>query len=87
MTETQLVNTGAWIIATLFGILVILLGWLGNKIFHVLEQMNARMAEFSETLHGRITDLDRRVTRVEAAVERPQVFSQRAPQWPPAMGK
>lgn len=87
MNEAQLVSTGAWIIATLVSVLIVLLGWLGSKIYQSLDRMNDKVQEISDVLHGRITDLDRRVTRVEAHVAHVNTFAQGRPQWPPAMGK
>lgn len=87
MSEEQMVSTGAWVIAGLVGLLVALIGWHGNRIHRAIDMQNEKLDELSGTLHGRITDLDRRVTRVEVAVERPASFAQSVRQWPPVLGK
>lgn len=63
--DSMLLTLAAALVATLFGLLVTVLGWLGNKIYSKLEEMNTIMTKISTDLHGKISDLDRRVTRVE----------------------
>lgn len=64
-----------WIIAVLlslvgalFGVLVALLGWLGSKVYAKLSDMAATMHKIEGDLHGKISMLDRRMTRVETKV-------------------
>lgn len=65
MTETQLLTIAASLVATLFGLLVAILGWLGNKIYGKLEEMGNTMHVIASDLHSRINNLDNRVTVVE----------------------
>ena len=88
MSEAQLINTGAWLIAGLIGLLIAVLGWVGRKMVAALERMNDKIDEVSEVLHGRVTDLDRRVTRVESNMQHHlNSFAQTRPAWPSIMGK
>lgn len=65
ITDAMLLALAGSLVATLFALLVAILGWLGNKIYSKLEEMNLTMGKISADLHGKISDLDRRVTRVE----------------------
>jgi uncharacterized protein YoxC len=65
MTETQLLTMAASLVATLFGLLVVILGWLGNKIYSKLDEMSGTMRSIEWDLHDRINGLDKRVTVIE----------------------
>ena len=69
MSETQMLTVAASLVATLFGLLVALLGWLGSKIYNKLDEMNLTMHTIASDLHEKINDLDRRVTKVETRCE------------------
>lgn len=68
MTETQLLAIAASLVATLFGLLVALLGWLGNKFYSKLDEISKNLVLMAGELHERINGLDRRVTVVETRV-------------------
>jgi len=72
MTEPQFIG----IIGSIVSILVGLLAWIGIRIFNKLDSLSAQMSEINtglqrqlidgdNILHGRINEIDRRVTRVE----------------------
>ncbi|MDE2440168.1 MAG: hypothetical protein KGP14_04015 [Betaproteobacteria bacterium] len=65
MTDTLLLTLAASLVATLFGLLIAILGWLGNKIYTKLDEMSGTMHKIAGDLHDRINGLDRRVTVVE----------------------
>lgn len=65
MSETIMLTIAASLVATLFGLLVAVLSWLGNKIYTKLEEMATTMHAIAGDLHERINGLDRRVTVVE----------------------
>ena len=69
MTETQLLTLASSLVATLFGLLVTILGWLGNKFYTKLDEISGNLVKMAGELHERINGLDRRVTRVESQVE------------------
>lgn len=54
------------LVSTMFGLLVLVLGWMGNKVYERLGDMAKSMRNIEADLHGRIGDLDRRMVRVEA---------------------
>lgn len=69
MTETQLLTLAASLVATLFGLLVAILGWLGNKFYSKLDEISGNLVKMAGELHDRINGLDRRVTKVETQCE------------------
>lgn len=69
MNETQLLTLAASLVATLFGLLVALLAWLGNKFYTKLDEISKNLVDMAGELHERINGLDRRVTRVETQFE------------------
>jgi predicted PurR-regulated permease PerM len=71
MSEHDVLTSAATVVASLFGMITLLLGWLGNKIYDKLTEMSDTMHRVESDLHGRITDLDRRVTVVETKCTMP----------------
>lgn len=54
------------LVGALFGVLVALLGWMGNKVYAKIGEIAVTIHNIEADLHGKIGLLDRRVTRVEA---------------------
>lgn len=69
MTELQFFNIALSLVATLFGMLIMIFGWLGNKIYTKLDTLSDKMDQIETELHEKIMVLDRRVTRLEALHE------------------
>ena len=69
MSDTQLLAISASLVATLFGVLVTVLGWLGNKFYAKLDEISKNIVDMAGELHDRINGLDRRVTKVETRCE------------------
>ena len=69
MSETQLLTVASMLVATLFGLLVTIIGWLGNKFYSKLDEISKHLVEMAGELHDRINGLDRRVTKVETRFE------------------
>jgi uncharacterized protein YjeT (DUF2065 family) len=65
MNEINLLTLASSLVATLFGLLIMLLGWLGNKLYDKISSLSEAMGRVEGTLHKRITDIDRRLTAVE----------------------
>jgi|JI6StandDraft_1071083.scaffolds.fasta_scaffold597121_2 biopolymer transport protein ExbB/TolQ len=70
MSDTVLLTIAASLVATLFGLLVTIIGWLGNKFYSKLDEISRNLVTMAGELHERINGLDRRVTVVETRVER-----------------
>lgn len=65
MADTIILTVACSLVATLFGLLVLVLGWLGNKIYTKLDEMSKSLIKIAGDLHERINGLDRRVTVIE----------------------
>ena len=65
MTEAMILTIASSLVATLFALLIALLGWLGNKVYEKLSEISRNLIEMAGELHERINGLDRRVTVVE----------------------
>ena len=61
MTDTQLLTLSAQLVAALFGLLILVLGWMGNKLYSKLESMSNIFDELRHEIHK----IDGRVTRLE----------------------
>lgn len=69
MSETQLLTIASMLVATLFGILVAIIGWLGNKFYSKLDEISKNLVTMAGELHERINGLDRRTTVLETKIE------------------
>lgn len=69
MTEGQMLSIASSIVATLFGLLVLILGWIGNKLYSKLDEISKRLERMAGELHERINGIDRRLTVVESACD------------------
>ena len=50
MSDTQLLTLSAQLVAALFGILIMLLGWLGSKLYSKLESMSDAFNEIKREI-------------------------------------
>lgn len=57
------------LVAAVFGVLLAVLGWIGNKLHAKLEAITSTLDRIAGDLHERISGLDRRITRVETICE------------------
>lgn len=53
--------------ATMFGLLVAVLSWLGKKLYERLERLNKTLVDLEHKLVNRIHEIDKKVTKVETA--------------------
>ena len=65
MNETILLTIASSLVATLFGLLVLIVGWLGNKLYTKLDEMSRSLNNMAGELHERISNIDRRLVVVE----------------------
>lgn len=70
MNDTILLTIAASLVATLFGVLVAIIGWLGNKFYAKLDEISKNLVQMAGELHERINGLDRRLVRVETTIDR-----------------
>ena len=65
MAEAQILTMATTLVATLFALLVTVLGWIGNKIYTKLDEVNQTMRQIEKDLGIRLHDIDRRLTKIE----------------------
>lgn len=61
MSDAQLLTLSAQLVAALFGLLILILGWMGNKLSTKLDSMTSIFDEIKRE----IRKIDNRVTRLE----------------------
>lgn len=57
------------LLAAVFGVLMAVLAWIGNKLYAKLEEMAQTLTTIAGDLHERINGHDRRITAVETKCE------------------
>ena len=65
MNELTLLAIASSLTAAMFGVLCVVLGWLGNRIYIKVDEMTKAIQIMATELHERINGIDRRVTVVE----------------------
>ena len=70
MSESLMLTIAASLVATMFGLLIAVLGWMGNKVYSKMEEIEMTLHKIAGDLHEKINTLDRRVTVVETKQER-----------------
>lgn len=65
MSENFVITIATSLVAVFFGLLVAVLGWIGNKIYTSLENLSRGLRDMEKELMLRLTDMDRRITRIE----------------------
>lgn len=66
------------LVATMFGLLVAVFGWLSNRLYEKLEYMNQGLQDIEKSLINKIHEIDNRVTKVETtATPQPKIVSLR----------
>lgn len=66
MTDQAFIALSLSLVGTFFGILVAMLGWIGNKIYSKLEEMNNGLNKLDKDLTAKVHDIDKRITRLES---------------------
>lgn len=69
MTDTQLLTIASSLVATLFALLIMMTGWLGNKFYNKLDEISRNLTAMAGELHNRINGIDRRLVKVETHCE------------------
>lgn len=64
-SEVTLLAIALSVIAGLFGILILILGWIGGRLYNKLDEVVVNLQKMASELHDRITGIDKRVTAIE----------------------
>ena len=65
MTEISLVAISGSLVATLFGLLAVIVGWMGSRVILKLDDVVEMLRKVEAELHTRINKLDNRITAIE----------------------
>lgn len=66
------------LVATMFGLLVAVFGWLSNKLYEKLEYMNKALKDIESGLINKLHEIDKRVSKVEIeSTPQPKIVSLR----------
>jgi len=65
MSETQMLTMAAALVATMFGLLVAVISWIGSRAINAIDQMKDKLNEVAGELHTRINGIDNRLVKVE----------------------
>lgn len=66
------------LVATMFGLLVAVFGWLSNKLYEKLEYMNKSLKDIETGLINKLHEIDKRVSKVEIeTTPQPKIVSLR----------
>ena len=64
------------LVASMFGLLVAVFGWLSNKLYENLDQMTKSLQEIESGLIDKIHEIDKRVVKVETeSTPHPKIVS------------
>lgn len=66
MSDNFIITIATSLVAVFFGLLVAVLGWIGNKIYTSLEGVSRNLRDMEKELMLKLTDMDRRITRIES---------------------
>lgn len=69
MNEATVLTIASSLVATLFGLLILIVGWLGNKFYNKLDEISKNLTIMAGELHTRINGIDRRLVKVETHCE------------------
>ena len=64
------------LVATMFGLLVAVFGWLSNKLYEKLEYMNKTLRDIETELINKLHEIDKRVSKAEVeSTPEPKIVS------------
>lgn len=69
MSDNALTALALSLVATLFGLLTMILGWLGAKLYNKLDEMSKNLILMASELHNKINSIDTRLVKVETRCE------------------
>lgn len=69
MTETQMLTIAAALVASMFGLLTAVVGWVGSRAISSIDAMREKLSEVAGELHTRINGLENRVVKMETKLE------------------
>jgi len=65
----SLLTLSGVLVASIFGILLAVLGWMGNKLYSKLDEITRSLHQIADDLHMKINNVDMRLTVVETTLK------------------
>lgn len=65
MSEISILAIAGSLVATLFGLLAVIVGWMGSRVILKLDDVVEMLRKVEAELHTRINRLDNRITAIE----------------------
>jgi hypothetical protein len=69
VSDNFVITIALGLVATLFGMLMLLLGWLGSRLYTKIDELGKAIITLTGELHSKINVIDGRLIRVEAKHE------------------
>lgn len=69
ITDQEYRSMVLWIIGGLLSVLIALLSWIGNRVYKSLDNIGSALQNIERDLSTKITDVDRRVAKLEGIME------------------
>lgn len=68
MDTTILLTIAGSLVATLFGILSVVIGWVGSRVIVKQDEMIVKLDSVKDDLHARINNMGLRLVKVETRI-------------------
>lgn len=69
MTQETLFSLSLSLVGALFGVLTLIVGWIGSNVIKRLDILSDKLSEVAGELHDRVNNLDTRLVRVETRID------------------
>jgi len=69
LTDTIVFTIVSSLLGVLFGVLLLLLAWIGNRVHTRLDEISKSLGAIERDLRSDLIMLDRRISRVESHIE------------------
>jgi len=69
MTQETLFSLSLSLVGALFGVLTLIVGWIGSNVIKRLDILSDKLSEVAGELHNRVNNLDTRLVRVETRMD------------------
>jgi biopolymer transport protein ExbB/TolQ len=79
MNETQMLTLAAALVATMFGLLCAIIGWVGSRALNAIDEIRQQLGRMAQEihekivatkdeLHDRVTTMGERIAKLEALI-------------------
>jgi hypothetical protein len=68
VSEMFIISLLLGMVATMFGLLTMVVGWFGNRMIAKMDEMHSTVHNIEADIHSKLGQLDKRVTVVETVM-------------------